>query len=116
MATIRARNYGWHDVNTKKLERLLSPRSIAFVGGAIAEMAIRRNLELGYEGDIWPVHPTRKEIAGFKAYPDIDGLPGVPDSAFVALRRELTVDIVKTLADAGAGGCVCYAAGVCGNG
>lgn len=98
-------------MNTKKLERLLSPRSIAFVGGAIAEMAIRRNLELGYEGDIWPVHPTRKEIAGFKAYPDIDGLPGVPDSAFVALRRELTIDIVKNLADAGAGGCVCYAAG-----
>ena len=98
-------------MNTKKLERLLSPRSIAFVGGAIAEMAIRRNLELGYEGDIWPVHPTRKEIAGIQAYPGIDELPGVPDSAFVAVRRELTIDIVKDLSDAGAGGCVCYAAG-----
>ena len=98
-------------MNTKKLERLLSPRSIAFVGGAIAEMAIRRNLELGYEGDIWPVHPTRKEIAGFQAYPGIDELPGVPDAAFVAVRRELAIDIVKDLADAAAGGCVCYAAG-----
>ncbi len=98
-------------MSTQKLERLLSPRSIAFVGGTIAQMAIRRNLELGYEGDIWPVHPTRKEIAGFRTYPGIDQLPGVPDSAFVAVRRELTIDIVKQLSDAGAGGCVCYAAG-----
>ena len=111
MATIRARNYGCHDVSSKNLDRLLSPRSIAFVGGAIAEMAIRRNLELGYEGDIWPVHPTRKEVAGFQTYASIDDLPGIPDAAFIAVRRELTIDMVKQLSDAGVGGCVCYAAG-----
>jgi hypothetical protein len=37
-------------VSTRRqaLGRLLSPRSIAFVGGAIAEMAIGRCLEMGY--------------------------------------------------------------------
>lgn len=93
------------------LRRLLSPRSIAFVGGSIAEMAIRRSLELGFDGEIWPVHPSRSEIAGFKCYPSVDDLPQTPDAAFVAVKRELTIDIVQKLSDAGAGGCVCYAAG-----
>ena len=98
-------------LGTKNLKRLFSPRSVAFVGGIFAEMAIRRNQELGFDGEIWPVHPTRKEIAGYQTYPSIDDLPGVPDAAFVAVKRELTIDIVKQLSDAGVGGCVSYAAG-----
>ena len=95
----------------KNLQRLLSPRSVAFVGGGIAEMAIRRNLELGYDGDIWPVHPSRREILGFKCYASVDDLPQTPDAAFVAIKREPTIDIVQKLSNAGAGGCVCYEAG-----
>jgi len=96
---------------SQNLKRLLSPRSIAFVGGTIADMAIRRNLELAYDGEIWPVHPDRSEVAGLKSYPSVDDLPRAPDAAFIAVRRELTIDIVQKLSDAGAGGCVCYAAG-----
>ncbi len=96
---------------SQNLGRLLSPRSIAFVGGTIAEMAIRRNVELAYDGEIWPVHPDRSEVAGLKSYPSVDDLPRAPDAAFIAVRRELTIDIVQKLSDAGAGGCVCYAAG-----
>ena len=98
-------------MSTQDLERLFSPRSVAFIGGTFAEMAIRRNQELGYDGEIWPVHPTREEVEGFQAYPSIGDLPGVPDAAFVAVRRELTIEMVKQLSDAGVGGCVCYAAG-----
>jgi acetate---CoA ligase (ADP-forming) len=103
--------YRMRPLATKNLKRLFSPRSVAFVGGTFVEMAIRRNQELGYDGEIWPVHPTRKEILGFRTYPSVDDLPGVPDAAFVAVKRELTIDIVKKLSDAGVGGCVSYAAG-----
>ena len=96
---------------SQNLQRLLSPRSIAFVGGDIAAMAIRRNLELGYDGEIWPVHPSRREILGFKCHASVDDLPQPPDAAFIAVKREPTIEIVQKLADAGAGGCVCYAAG-----
>jgi acyl-CoA synthetase (NDP forming) len=74
-------------------------------------MAIKRNLELGYRGEIWPVHPSRREVAGFKCYASVDDLPRTPDAAFIAVKREMTIDIVQQLSDAGAGGCVCYAAG-----
>jgi acetyl-CoA synthetase len=81
------------------------------VGGTIAAMAIRRSVEMGYRGEIWPVHPTRKSIEGFDCYPSIEALPGVPDAAHIGVNRTLTIDIVSSLSQAGAGGCVCYAAG-----
>ena len=96
---------------SQNLQRLLSPRSIAFVGGGIAEMAIRRSLELGYDGEIWPVHPTRSEVAGFNCYSGVADLPQSPDAAFIAVKRETTIDIVRKLSETSAGGCVCYAAG-----
>jgi len=74
-------------------------------------MAIRRSLELGYDGEIWPVNPGRSEVAGLESYSAIGALPRAPDAAFIAVKRETTIDIVQQLSDAGAGGCVCYAAG-----
>ena len=96
---------------SQKLARLFAPRSIAFVGGTIAAMAIRRSIEMGFEGDIWPVHPRRKFVEGFPCYPSIEDLPGVPDAAHIGVNREQTISVVRSLSGAGAGGCVCYAAG-----
>ena len=93
------------------LKRLLAPRSVAFVGGRIAEMAIRRCQELGFTGEIMPVHPERESLADLRCYPTLESLPRVPDAAYVGVNRDLTVDIVARLAAMGAGGCVCYAAG-----
>jgi acyl-CoA synthetase (NDP forming) len=101
----------WVNKRSNKLARLFAPRSIAFVGGMIAEMAIKRSVEMGYRGEIWPVHPSRESIEGFQCYRSIEDLPGVPDAAHVGVNRVLTVDIVRSLSQAGAGGCVCYAAG-----
>ena len=96
---------------SKKLARLFAPRSIAFVGGAIAEMSIQRCLELGYAGEIWPVHPNRETLAGFPCYNSLEQLPGAPDAAYIGVNRTLTIEAVQSLSRAGAGGCVCYAAG-----
>ncbi len=93
------------------LVRLLSPRAVAFVGGRIAEMAIRRCQQLGYSGEIMPVHPRRDSVAGLRCYPSLESLPCIPDAAYVGVNRDLTIDIVGRLAAMGAGGCVCYAAG-----
>jgi acyl-CoA synthetase (NDP forming) len=95
----------------ENLSRLLAPQSIAFIGGSFAAMAIRRTVELGYQGKIWPVNPKLDELEGFPCFKSIDDLPAVPDAAFVGVRRELTIDIVRSLSAMGTGGCVCYAAG-----
>ena len=41
----------------------------------------------------------------------VDDLPEAPDAAFVAVKREPTIDIVGALARRGAGGAVVYASG-----
>ena len=96
---------------TRDLSRLLSPKSIAFVGGQAAEKAIECSLGLGYRGAILPVHPNRESIAGYPCYASLDALPQVPDSVFIGVRRDLAIGVVEQLAAMGAGGCVCYAAG-----
>ena len=94
-----------------RLGRLLSPRSLAVVGGRPAELALEQCRRLGFDGDLWPVHPTRALLDGIPCLPTLDDLPGVPDAALVAVNRYATVEVVGRLAAMGAGAAVCYASG-----
>ena len=93
------------------LARVLRPRTIATIGGRAAAEAIGQCDRLGFEGAIWPVHPTQRTVAGRPAFRTVEALPAVPDVAFVAVNREATVPVVAELARLGAGGAVCYASG-----
>jgi acyl-CoA synthetase (NDP forming) len=92
-------------------ERLLKPHSVAVFGGAQAQEVIRQSDLMGYQGEIWPVHPKKTDILGRAVYRSVDDLPGSPDAAYVGVNRYLTIDIVRDLAARGAGGAVCYATG-----
>jgi acyl-CoA synthetase (NDP forming) len=92
-------------------ERLLKPRTIAVFGGAQAQEVIRQSDRMGYEGEIWPVHPKKTEIMGRKVYRSVQDLPQSPDAAYVGVNRHLTINIVRDLAALDAGGAVCYATG-----
>ena len=92
-------------------KRLLYPRHIAFVGGGDIKARIRNCRKLGYEGEIWVVNPKYDEVAGQPCYPSVADLPDPPDAAFVGIRREAAVEVVRELSAIGAGGCVCHAAG-----
>ncbi len=94
-----------------RLERLLRPRSIAVFGGVQAAAVVRQSLMMGFSGAIWPVHPSKDEVAGVRAYRSVAELPGAPDAAFVGVNRHLTLDVVRQLSARGAGGAVCFAAG-----
>lgn len=95
----------------RSLERLLRPRSIAVFGGGPAAAVIAQCDRMGFAGELWPVHPSKPEVGGRRAYRSVSELPGAPDAAFVAVNRHLTIDVVRDLAAAGAGGAVCYASG-----
>ena len=96
---------------SEAISRLFSPKSIAFIGGSIAEMSIKRCQDMGFQGEIWPVHPTREFMAGHKCYASVKDLPSAPDAAYIGVNKEVTVQVVGELSELGAGGCVCYAAG-----
>jgi acyl-CoA synthetase (NDP forming) len=93
------------------LERLLHPKSIAAIGGLQASRVVEQCQLIGYEGDIWPVHPTKKEVGGIPAFASVEDLPASPDAAFVGVNRHTTVEVIKSLRAIDAGGAICYASG-----
>ena len=93
------------------LQRLLRPRHIVVMGGRWAEAVIVSCLDMGFEGEIWPVHPTREDIKGVKAYPSLDALPEAPDAVFLGINRHASIEVIKELSAMGAGGVVAFASG-----
>ena len=55
---------------------------------------------MGFAGDIWPVHPSKTEVEGIRAYRSVADLPGAPDAAFVGVNRHLTIEVIRRCATA----------------
>jgi acyl-CoA synthetase (NDP forming) len=95
-----------------RLDRLLRPRSIAVIGGGFfAPNVVEQCLKMKFAGGIWPVHPTRDEVAGVRTYKALADLPSAPDATFIGVNRNLTIEVVRELRQMGAGGAICFAAG-----
>ncbi len=93
------------------LSRLIFPKSIAFIGGNECSVAIQRCLEFGFAGIIHAIHPKRDEIGGVRTVQSVDNIQGHIDAAFIAVKREATIDIVRQLRAKKCGGAVIYASG-----
>ena len=96
---------------TRNLAPLLHPRSIAFIGGGECDVAISRTRALGFTGKIWAVHPKREQLGGIPTVKSVEEIQGAVDAAFIAVKREPTIDIVRILRAKGCGGAVIYASG-----
>jgi acyl-CoA synthetase (NDP forming) len=95
-----------------ELGRLLRPGSVAVIGGGTwGANVVAQCRKIGFAGPLWAVHPTKENVGGVRAYPDVAGLPGAPDAAFIGVNRDATPGVVAALAARGAGGAVCFAAG-----
>ncbi len=82
---------------------LFSPRSIAVVGASASATAagnafIRLELEFGYTGSIYPIHPSAQAISGLRAYPSIADVPGQIDYAYVAVAAHQVLDVIASMA------------------
>ena len=88
------------------LERLFRPQSVAVYGGKWSDYVVQQCRKLGFPGEIWHVHPTRKDCINSS-----DNLPGVPDSVFLGINRDLTVKELHALRKIGIGGAVIFASG-----
>ncbi len=94
------------------LNRLLSARSLAVIGGGVwGRSVIQQCRKIGFDGDIYVVHPKADEIEGLHPYRSVGDLPTAPDAAFVGVNREATIEIIRELSVLGAGGAVCFASG-----
>lgn len=90
-------------IEESPLYPIANPRSIAFFGasnkmttmGTIQFMSMKH---LGYEGKVYPVHPTEKEVLGYKAYRSVADIPEIPDLAIIVLP---TAIVSRTIEECG---------------
>lgn len=93
---------------TRDLSRLMRPKSIAVIGGgAWCAAVIEQCAKMGFDGNVWRVHPKGAD----GAFRSIADLPEPPDACFVGVNRIATIDVVGQLSALGAGGAVCFASG-----
>ena len=97
---------------TMTLSRLFNPKSIAIIGGgAWCESVAEQAIKMGFMGEIYPIHPKRKPLAGIASFAKLTDLPYPPDACFIGVNRYITLDVVSQLSTMGAGGAICFASG-----
>ncbi|MBS0398897.1 MAG: acetate--CoA ligase family protein, partial [Proteobacteria bacterium] len=94
------------------LARLISPRSICLIGaGEWTDVVAAGSRRIGFQGELWRVHPNRPHTDECHYYRSIDELPAAPDATFLAVPRQQAPLVAGQLAARGAGGFVCFASG-----
>ena len=91
------------------LKKLFRPKSLAVVGGYWTDFVLQGNHKLGFKGPIWHINPTRTSNKKNKYYKNFKELPGIPDCVYIAVSRDLTVNVIKDFSSLGTGGAVCLA-------
>ncbi len=74
----------------RQMNRIMKPESVAVIGasledGKIGNSVMKNLINGGYQGAIYPIHPSAAEILGRKAYKSVKDVPGVIDLAVFAI-------------------------------
>lgn len=96
------------------LDRLFSPKSIAVVGaspnpGKIGNV-LMHNLA-AFPGAVYPVHPSARDVLGYRAYPNVTSIEGRVDLALLAIPQGVVTATLNECAQAGIGAVVVYSGG-----
>lgn len=92
---------------SRDLAQFFNPRSIAVVGvprrvgGFGGATFLRKFLESGFPGKLYPINPKADEIQGLKAYPTLSALPETPDLAVVSVVANLVPTVLEECAEIG---------------
>ncbi|MBX6769173.1 MAG: CoA-binding protein, partial [Actinomadura rubrobrunea] len=105
-----------HRAESRSIQRLLFPRSVAVIGASRAEHSVGRtvlrNLLHGdFSGPVYPVHPTATAVAGVRAYASVLDIPDEVDLAVVAVRADAVHEVVQQCAGKGVHGLVVVSSG-----
>ncbi len=89
------------------LDTFFKPKSVAIIGASrnpkrVGHVILKRMIEIGYPGKLYPVNPKANEILGLKCYPSIEEIPDKVELTVIALRADLTPSALEESAKKGA--------------
>jgi acetyl coenzyme A synthetase (ADP forming)-like protein len=99
-AAVEAIERRWQHAAARSIERILQPRAIAVVGasrkrGTIGHEIFRNLVNGGFNGPVYPVHPTARHIASVQAYPSVTAVPDPVDLAVIVVPSDEVLGVVK---------------------
>lgn len=98
------------------LDSIMKPHAVAVVGASarphtIGNDLLKRMLEYGFKGRIYPVNPKGGVIEGLQAWTDVGSLPETPDLAVVIVNSSRVLSVVDECHAKGVKGLVVISAG-----
>jgi acetyl coenzyme A synthetase (ADP forming)-like protein len=105
-----------NESESKRLDCLFSPRSIAVVGtsrskGSIGREILHNLVEYGFQGPVYPINPNADFIHSMKAYPNVSSIPEPIDLVVIVVPKKFVLDTVKECGEKGVRGLVIISAG-----
>jgi len=101
----------------RNLERAVHPKSLAVIGasareGSVGKVVMNNIISAGFEGEVWPVNPKYREVAGRRCYRSASKLPGVPDLGVIVTPPATVPGIIGELSEKGTRAAVVITAGL----
>lgn len=104
------------DRHPRALDAIFRPKSVALIGAKDDAGSVGRTLLLnlmgnGFQGNIYPVNPKRKEVFGLKCYPTIEDVPEKVDLAIIVTPAATVPKLIQDCAKSHVKSCIVISAG-----
>ncbi len=95
---------------------LLRPRSVAVIGasqrrGTIGAEILHNLIAAGFNGPVYPVHPSAIAVQSIRAWPDVRAIPDPVDLAVIVVPRDHVEGVVEACLEKGIKGLLVITAG-----
>ncbi|MFO7677780.1 MAG: bifunctional acetate--CoA ligase family protein/GNAT family N-acetyltransferase [Thermoplasmatota archaeon] len=103
-------------MSAENLDKIFRPKSIAVIGasdkpGSAGYRIFRNIIGSGWQGVVYPVHPTKESIQGVQAYTSIKDVPKVVDLAVIATPAKIVPTVLEECGKKGIKGILIISAG-----
>ena len=87
-----------------QMNRIMKPDAVAVIGaspenGKIGNSVMKNLINGGYQGTIYPIHPSATEILGKKAYKSVKDVPGEIDVAVFAIPAKFVAQALTEVGE-----------------
>jgi acetyl coenzyme A synthetase (ADP forming)-like protein len=88
----------------EKMTRIMKPKALAVIGasnenGKIGNSVMKNLINGGYQGEIYPIHPSAENIMGKKAYKSVKDVPGDIDVAVFAIPAKFVAQALTEVGE-----------------
>jgi acetyl coenzyme A synthetase (ADP forming)-like protein len=100
----------------EQMNRIMKPNAVAVIGaspenGKIGNSVMKNLINGGYQGEIYPIHPSADNILGRKAYKSVKDVPGDIDVAVFAIPAKFVAQALTEVGEKKIAGAVLIPSG-----